>query len=116
MSREQVVAIKEKFNRIDKDFDGFLDIEEVKEYYNQIMKQKVESFRRIADLFIENDPDKKTKFENDFERRSQMAKLCCAKSVEHFMKRDINNDGKIEWNEFLNFEARLISQAQLIKV
>jgi Ca2+-binding EF-hand superfamily protein len=112
LTRNQVDTIKEKFNHIDRDFDGMLDIEEVRLYYENVLEKKRDSFRKVADLFIENNEERREQYERDFDRRYEMAKRCCERNIAHFMKRDLNNDQKVEWKEFLNHEARVIAVAQ----
>lgn len=92
---------------MDENGDGVITWDDIVKYYNKKKEEEIELFKRLTERRIQKHPNETARWEKNFE---EMKKIVCYNteaSIKHFKSLDVDNNGVISWDEFLNYEAKL---------
>mmetsp|Transcript_6445 Transcript_6445/g.9385 ORF Transcript_6445/g.9385 Transcript_6445/m.9385 type:complete len:222 (-) Transcript_6445:2676-3341(-) len=107
LSEDEQQLIKEKFNLIDIDHSGQIDLDEVKAYYKKESDAKKNELLSKAEMIIEKKPEEKIRIMGMYQKAADSLDHMVDVSIRAFMKQDVDNDNQISYDEFLLHEAKL---------
>lgn len=101
LSEQEVKQLKQKFEAMDKDNSGAISKDEVEAFEKQNAAKLIEQEEQITQKLIERLPAKKAELESMFASRKENILRSTDFLVKNALHEDENNDGQIEWDEFL---------------
>lgn len=108
LSKQERQDIEAKFTSIDQDGDGLVSINEIRNYYTNIAEASKKILKEKAILISEIKPVESHRVNNLIDQASHSLDRMVEITYQSFIKTDNDLSRKIDFLEFLNYEARMI--------
>lgn len=100
LSKDQLEAIRDKFNKIDENRSGVITTHDIEKYFKTICENKIANLTHMVQEKVKKEPHKELYHSQQLEKHIKMVKKQCETNVEYFRSIDLNNDGIITFEEF----------------
>lgn len=115
LSENEILEIKQQFKKMDLNGDGVVEIKEIEEFHDIELRKKLKKWKFWIKSKVKQRKEMKKAYETVMSEGIERDKQIRNRNIRYYKELDVDSDGEISWEEFLNSEAVLRAQKRMKK-